>query len=78
MAKKRKEMGLKQASMGLVGGAVILSTGSQVVSSVGGSGAGLTAAARFLPTMGTALGAGLTLQQVRKLQSLKSERNKNY
>ena len=68
---KRKKDGLKQATIGLVGGSVILSTGSSVVQKTGGSAAGLTAAAGFMPAMGTAMGAGMTLMQLKKLERLK-------
>ncbi len=75
MAKKRKEIGLKQASMGLVGGAVILGAGSSVVGAIPGTtaataGGGITAAASFMPVMGTALGAGLTIRELKKLQKV--------
>ena len=79
MAKKRKEMGLKQASMGLVGGATILGVGGAVVGAIPGTtaataGGGITAAASFLPTIGVAVGAGLTLQQLRKLEKVSKKR----
>ena len=75
MAKKRKEIGLKQASMGLVGGAVVLGAGGTVIGAIPGTtaataGGGISAAAGFLPTMGTVMGAGLTVQQLRKLQKV--------
>lgn len=75
MAKKRKEMGLKQATTGIVGGAVILGMGGAVVGAIPGTtaataGGGITAAASFMPVMGTALGAGLTVRELRKLEKV--------
>ncbi len=77
--KKRSEIGLKQASTSLVGGAVILGAGGAVVGAIPGTtaataGGGISAVAGFLPTMGTALGAGLTVQQLRKLQKVSKKR----
>ena len=73
MKKKKKDMGMAGPAMGMVTGGVVLGVGSQVVSGVGGStaasaGGGLVTAASFMPTMGVAIGAGLTLEQVKKLQ----------
>ena len=80
MARKKKD-GLKRATLGLVGGSVILSTGSSIVGSVGGSTAasaqaGLGAAAGFLSPIGATVGAGLTVQQLRKLQKVSKRRRR--
>ena len=74
MVKKKKDIGLKQATMGIVGGSVILGAGSSVVSGVGGSTAGLTAAAGFLPPIGATIGAGLTLRELEKLKKVGKRR----
>ncbi len=81
MAKKRKEMGLKQATTGLVGGAVVLGAGGVVVGAIPGTTAataagGITAAASFMPVMGTAMGVGLTVQQLRKLEKVSKKRRR--
>ncbi len=75
MAKKKKDLGIAKPAMGLVGGAAILGVGGSVVGAIPGTtaataGGGLTAAAGFMPLMGTAMGAGLTVQQLRKLQKV--------
>ena len=81
MAKRKKvsEMGLKQATTGIVGGAVVLGVGGSVVGAIPGTtaataGGGITAAASFMPTMGAAMGAGMTMQQLRKLQRVSKKR----
>lgn len=71
--KKKDEIGFVKPTTGLVKGSVILGVGGSVVSGVGGStagtaGGGLVTAASFMPAMGTATGAGLTVQQLRKLE----------
>ena len=66
--KKREDLGITRPAMGLVGGAAILGIGSTVAVKAGGSAAGMSAAASFLPPMGTAVGAGLTVMQLRKLE----------
>lgn len=74
--KQRAEMGFKQASTGLVGGAVILGVGADVAVKAGGSGAGMGAAASFMPAMGATMGAGMTLQEVRKLQKVSKKKRR--
>ncbi len=71
--KKKEDFGIAKPAMSLVGGATILGVGGAVVTGVGGptagaAGGGLTAAASFLPPIGAAIGAGLTVQQLKKLQ----------
>ncbi len=68
MARKKKDLGIAKPALGLTVGATILGVGAGVAVKAGGSGAGLSAAAGFLPTMGTAVGAGLTIVQLRKLE----------
>ncbi len=76
MAKRKKEseMGLKQATIGIVGGSVILGVGSGAAVKAGGSAAGLTAAAGFLPPIGATIGAGLTLRELEKLKKVGKQR----
>ena len=77
MAKRRKkmqDMGMVKPALGLTGGAVVLGMGSQVVSSVGGSTAGMGVASRFLSPMGTALGVGLTIRELRKLKRVQKQK----
>ncbi len=68
MARKKKDLGIAKPALGLTVGATILGVGAGVAVKAGGSGAGLSAAAGFLPTMGTAVGAGLTIGQLRRLE----------
>ena len=75
MARKKKdsEFGIAKPALALTGGAVVHGIGSSVVGGVGGStagaaGGGLVAAASFLPPIGAAIGAGLTIQQLQKLE----------
>lgn len=75
MAKRKKDsdLGIVKPSMAIVGGGVVLGVGSSIVGGVGGSTAagaqgGLVAASSFLPVAGTAIGAGLTLRQLRNLE----------
>ena len=84
MARKKKDsdLGIARPAMGLVGGGVILGVGSSVVGSVGDSTAasaqaGLGAAASFLPTAGTIVGADLTLRQLERLKKAGKRRTKN-
>ncbi len=83
MARKKKDsdLGIARPAMGIVSGGVILGVGSSVVGGVGGSTAassqaGLGAAAGFLPPMGATVGAGLTVQQLRKLQKVSKRRRR--
>lgn len=66
--KKAKDIGVIKPTGALVGGAVILGVGSSVVGAAGGPVGGLTAAASFMPVIGTGVGVGLTIQQLRKLE----------
>ncbi len=71
--RKAKDVGFIKPAKGLVGGTVILGVGGSVVSGIGGptanvAGGGLVTAAGFFPAIGTAVGAGLTVQQLRKLE----------
>ncbi len=70
MARKERkdDLGIVKPAVGLTVGGSILGLGAGIAISAGGSGAGLSAAAGFLPTMGTAIGGGLVIGQVRKLQ----------
>ncbi len=81
MAKKKKvsDLGIARPAMGLIGGGIALGLGSSIVGSVGGSTAasaqgGLTTAASFLPIAGTAVGAGLTIRQLKKLEKMQERR----
>lgn len=81
MAKKKKDSGMAKPALGLVSGVVILGAGSSMVSGIGGptagyAGAGLTSAASFMPPMGAAVGAGLTVQQLKKLQKQTKQKQK--
>ncbi len=68
MGKSIKRAG--RASIELVKGSVILGVGSSIAIQSGGSAAGLSAAASFMPTMGVAIGGGLVVGQLRKLQKV--------
>ena len=79
MAKKRKKTSLGEAGIGLTKGAVILGVGGSVVGAIPGTtaataGGGLTAMASFMPVAGTAIGAGLTIQQLKKLEKQNKRR----
>ena len=74
--KKREDLGIARPAMGLVGGAAILGIGSTVAVKAGGSGAGMSAMASFMPAMGTTVGAGLTVQQLRKLEKQTKRRRR--
>jgi len=70
MAKRKKKEGLGFArpTRDLVVGASVLGIGATVVSRTGGSTAGISAAASFLPVLGVTVGGGLALRQLRRLQ----------
>lgn len=68
MARRKKDLGMARPAMGLVKGGVVLGVGSSVVTAAGGSAAGMTTMAGFMPAMGVAIGGGIALQQVRRLQ----------
>jgi len=58
---------------------ITLGTGSLVIGRLGGATAhhaqaGLTNMSRFMPVMGTAMGAGMTLQAVKKLPKAKKKK----
>ncbi len=76
MARKKKDsdLGIVRASKGIVVGSAVLGFGSSVVSGVGGSTAGLTAAASFLPPISATVGAGLTLRQLERLKKASKQR----
>lgn len=73
MKKKNKDLGMTKPALGMVAGATILGVGGSVAVSAGGSGAGMSAMAGYMPAMGTTIGAGLTIQQLRKLQKKRRE-----
>ena len=79
--KKREDMGMVKPAMGLVGGGVILGVGGSVVGAIPGTtaataGGGLTAMASFMGPMGATVGAGLTVQQLRKLEKQTKRRRR--
>lgn len=81
MVKKRKEIEFIKPSTGLVSGAVILGAGGMVVGAIPGTtaataGGGITAAASYMPMMGGVMGAGMTLQEVRKLQKVSKKKRR--
>ncbi len=78
MAKRKKDsdLGIVRASKGIVVGSAVLGFGGSVVGAASGpvggstaasSQAGLGAAAGFLPIVGTTIGGGLVVGQLRKL-----------
>jgi len=71
MAKRKREQGLGFArpARDLVIGGSVLGIGATIVARTGGSAAGLSAAASFLPVVGVTVGSGLALRQLRRLQS---------
>ena len=74
MAKRKKDLGIAKPAMELTMGASILGLGAGVAVSAGGSGAGMSAAAGFMPAMGTTVGAGLTIGQLKKLEKQNKRR----
>ena len=79
--KKREELGIARPAIGLLGAAVTLGVGAQVVSQVGGStaasaGGGLVVASSFLPVAGTVIGGGIVIGQLRGLQTQVEPRRK--
>ena len=71
MARKKKEqdLGITGPAIALTVGGSILGLGAGLTVAAGGSAAGLTAAAGFLPITGTAIGGGIVIGQLRKLQT---------
>ncbi len=69
MAKRKKDsdLGIVRASKGIVVGSAVLGFGGSVVGAAGGPVGGITAAAGFLPIVGTTIGGGLVVGQLRKL-----------
>ena len=55
----------------LIGTGMLLGVGTVAVGKVGGSTAGLGAAASFMPTIGTLTGAGMVVEQTKKLGKIK-------
>ena len=79
MKRKKKDTGMAGAALGMVAGGATLGIGAQVITQVGGptagyAGAGMTTMASFMPAMGSAYGAGLTVQQLKKLQKQSKRR----
>jgi len=74
--KKSREIDIVRPAGGLVVGATILGFGAQTATKAGGSGAGISAAAGFLPALGTTIGAGLTLGAVRNLEPERRRKRK--
>ncbi len=72
--KKTQEIGLMGASRDIVIGGSILGVGASVVARTGGSGAGISAAASFLPVMGATIGGGLALRHLQRLQGTKKRK----
>ncbi len=81
MAKRKKEseMGLKQATIGIVGGSVILGAGSKAVvpfsdTIVSHAQAGFTALGSALPPIGGITGAGVVIKGLEKLKKVGKQR----
>ena len=74
--KSKNDVGMAKPAMGLVKGGVVLGVGGSVISSVGGNAAGVSTMAGFMPAMGAAMGGGIALQQVRKIQKQTRKRKK--
>ena len=71
--KKRNELDLVRPAGGLLLGGIALGVGSSVVGSVGGATAanaqaGLGTFSSFLPVVGTGIGAGIVIGQLRNLE----------
>ena len=67
---RKKNNGLQRTAIGLVGASV-------VVGAFGGTRVGgdvITPVAQFLPVGATVIGAGLTVQQLRKLQKVQKQK----
>jgi len=75
MARKKKP-GFSKSAIELTKGSVILGVGATVGTQVGGPVGGLTAASRFMPAMGAAIGAGGVLEQVKKLPKVSKKKNR--
>ncbi len=75
MAKKKKDIGFVEGGIELSKGAVVLGVGADVAVKAGGNPAGLTTMSSFMPAMGSAMGAGLVVGQLKKL-SKSSKRKK--
>lgn len=80
MPKKKKGLGIAKPALQMTGGAVILGVGSSVATGTGTVGTaaagGLTTMASFMPAMGAAVGGGLVLNQVKKLEKVNKRRRK--
>ena len=63
-----------RAVRGLVGTSLVLGVGSSVVEQSGGNASGLSAMSSFMPTVGTAMGAGMTLNSLKSLSKKKKGR----
>ena len=76
MAKRKKvsDMDIIGASKGIVVSSAVLGFGGSIVSGAGGNTTGISAAASFLPPIGAAIGAGLTVRQLKKLEKLQKRR----
>jgi hypothetical protein len=59
---------LKKDAIGLTKASMITSVGASAATSVGGSGAGLSALSSSFPVMGTAVGAGASLRMLKKMK----------
>ena len=70
MAKRKRNdsLGFRMPARDIVVGASIFGIGASVVARTGGPTAGISAAASFLPVLGTTIGSGLALQHLRRLQ----------
>lgn len=64
----------KKQVMGLVGGSVVLGVGSSMVRS--GYGGGINAFSSYLPMMGSALGAGILIDQLGGMTNMAKGRKK--
>ena len=82
MAKKKKKETMQSAARGLVGTGVTLGAGSYAITKMPSTAAtthvqgGITGFAGMMPVMATATGAGLTLDQVRKMQHIQKKKRK--
>lgn len=76
MAKKKKELGMVKPALAMTGASVVLGVGSQVAVGSGGSAAGIGAMSGFLPIAGSAMGAGVVVGQLRKLEEAGKTRRK--
>lgn len=62
---------MKKKVADFVASSVLLGAGTMAVDKMGGSTAGLSAMSGMMPAVGTAMGAGMVMDQMKKLKKVK-------